>query len=167
MSWFDCGLTFSHFYLLTSNLLPNFLISVTHSVFNIMSSMKALNQIDGSEMWKKVGFKPSEKVLVSLRGVYNLPFNLDDPVERTRFRKRRGKRSYQLTTVFFDRSTAGNFNLKCHQSIPRQPQPSQSWDNVCSPPAPSLGLWSRNLLANVAFVGCWSMQQLGSGQWMD
>ena len=45
-----------------------------------MSSMKALNQIDGSELWKKVGFKPSEKVLVSLRGVYNLPFNLDDPV---------------------------------------------------------------------------------------
>ena len=80
MSWFDCGLTFSHFYLLTSNLLPNFLISVTHSVFNIMSSMKALNQIDGSELWKKVGFKPSEKVLVALRGVYNLPFNLDDPV---------------------------------------------------------------------------------------
>ena len=80
MSWFDSGLTFSHFYLLTSNLLPNFLISVTHSVFNIMSSMKALNQIDGSELWKKVGFKPSEKVLVSLRGVYNLPFNLDDPV---------------------------------------------------------------------------------------
>ena len=46
-----------------------------------MSSMKALNQIDGSELWKKVGFKPSEKVLVSLRGVYNLPFNLDDPVD--------------------------------------------------------------------------------------
>ena len=45
-----------------------------------MSSMKALDQIDGSELWKKVGFKPSEKVLVSLRGVYNLPFNLDDPV---------------------------------------------------------------------------------------
>ena len=45
-----------------------------------MSSVIALNQIDGSELWKKVGFKPSEKVLVSLRGVYNLPFNLDDPV---------------------------------------------------------------------------------------
>ena len=28
-----------------------------------------------------MGFKPSEKVLVALRGVYNLPFNLDDPVE--------------------------------------------------------------------------------------
>ena len=28
----------------------------------------------------EVGFKPSEKDLVSLRGVYNLPFNLDDPV---------------------------------------------------------------------------------------
>ena len=46
-----------------------------------MSSVIALNQIDGSELWKKVGFKPSEKVLVSLRGVYNLPFNLDDPVD--------------------------------------------------------------------------------------
>ena len=80
MSWFDCGLTFSHFYLLTSNLLPKFLISVTHSVFNIMSSVIPLNQIDESELWKKVGFKPSEKVLVALRGVYNLPFNLDDPV---------------------------------------------------------------------------------------
>ena len=27
-----------------------------------------------------MGFKPSEKVLVALRGVYNLPFYLDDPV---------------------------------------------------------------------------------------
>ena len=80
MAWFDCGLTFTHFYLVTSNLLPNFLIAVTHSVFNIMSSVIALNQIDGSELWKKVGFKHSEKVLVALRGVYNLPFNLDDPV---------------------------------------------------------------------------------------
>ena len=42
--------------------------------------MIALNQIDGSELWKKVGFKPSEKVFVALRGVYNLPFNLDDVV---------------------------------------------------------------------------------------
>ena len=45
-----------------------------------MSSVIPLNQIDGSELWKKVGFKHSEKVLVALRGVYNLPFNLDDPV---------------------------------------------------------------------------------------
>ena len=45
-----------------------------------MSSVIALNQIDGSELWKKVGFKHSEKVLVALRGVYYLPFNLDDPV---------------------------------------------------------------------------------------
>ena len=45
-----------------------------------MSSVIALNQIDGRELWKKVGFKHSEKVLVALRGVYNLPFNLDDPV---------------------------------------------------------------------------------------
>ena len=80
MSWFDCGLTFTPFYLLTSNLLPDFLIAVTHSFFNIMASVLLFNQIDGSELWKKVGFKPSEKVLVALRGVYNLPFNLDDPV---------------------------------------------------------------------------------------
>ena len=45
-----------------------------------MSSVIPLNQIDGSELWKKVGFKHLEKVLVALRGVYNLPFNLDDPV---------------------------------------------------------------------------------------
>ena len=49
-----------------------------------MSSVIALNQIDGSELWKKVGFKHSEKVLVALRGVYNLPFNLDDPVDAIR-----------------------------------------------------------------------------------
>ena len=76
MSWFDCGLTFTHFYLVTSNLFK----AVTHSVFNIMSSVIPLNQIDESELWKKVGFKPSEKVFVALRAVYNLPFNLDDPV---------------------------------------------------------------------------------------
>ena len=35
---FGCGLTFMHFYLAASNLLPNFLIIVTHSIFNIMSS---------------------------------------------------------------------------------------------------------------------------------
>ena len=58
MAWFDGGLTFTHFYLVTSNLLPNFLIVVTHSVFNIMSSVIALNQIDGSELQKNVGFKP-------------------------------------------------------------------------------------------------------------
>ena len=80
MSWFDCGLTFSHIYLLTSNFLPNFLIAVTHSVFKIMSSVIALNQIDGSELWKKVGFKHSEKVLVALRGVYNFTGSLDDPL---------------------------------------------------------------------------------------
>ena len=45
-----------------------------------MSSMKALNQIDGSELWKKVGFKHSEKVLVALRGVYNLTVYLNDPI---------------------------------------------------------------------------------------
>ena len=47
---FDFGLTFTHFYLVTSNLLPNFLIAVTHSVFHIMSSVIHLNQIVGSEL---------------------------------------------------------------------------------------------------------------------
>ena len=50
-----------------------------------MSSVIALNQIDGSELWKKVGFKHSEKVLVALRGVYNLPFNHDDPVQSVHY----------------------------------------------------------------------------------
>ena len=54
----NCGLTFTHFYLVTSDLLPNFLIAVTHSGFNIMSSVIALNQIDGRELQKKMGFKP-------------------------------------------------------------------------------------------------------------
>ena len=43
-----CGLTFTHFYLVTSNLLPNFLINVTHSFFHIMSSLIPLNQNVGS-----------------------------------------------------------------------------------------------------------------------
>ena len=46
-----------------------------------MSSVIPLNQIDGSKLWKKVGFKPSEKVLVALRGVYNYTGSLDDPVD--------------------------------------------------------------------------------------
>ena len=37
MSWFDCGLTFTHFYLVISNLLPNFFFTATHLVFNIMT----------------------------------------------------------------------------------------------------------------------------------
>ena len=54
---FDFGLTFSYFYLVTSNLLPNFLIAVSHSIFDIMSSVIPLNQIVGSELKKNVGFK--------------------------------------------------------------------------------------------------------------
>ena len=41
---FGCGLTFSHFYIVAGNLLPNFLIIVTHSIFNIMSSVIPLNK---------------------------------------------------------------------------------------------------------------------------
>ena len=39
-----CGLTFTHFYLVASNLIPNFIIIVTHSIFNIMSSVIPLNK---------------------------------------------------------------------------------------------------------------------------
>ena len=46
--WFGCGLTFTHFYLVISNLLPNFLITVNHSFFNIMSSVIPLHQNVGS-----------------------------------------------------------------------------------------------------------------------
>ena len=75
-----------------------------------MSSVIALNQIDGSELWKKVGFKHSEKVLVALRGVYNLPFNLDDPVylwykcllENDDIIMLKGSRSMQLDSVAED-----------------------------------------------------------------
>ena len=42
------GLTFTHLYLVTSNLLPNFIITVTHSFFNIMSSVIPLHQNVGS-----------------------------------------------------------------------------------------------------------------------
>ena len=80
-------LCWSHFYihvsifLVTSNLLPNFLIAATHSFFNIMSSVIALDQNVGSELKKKVGFKPSAKLLVALRGVYNFTRSDDDPVD--------------------------------------------------------------------------------------
>ena len=39
---FDFGLPFTHFYLVTSNLLPHFLIALTYSFFNIMSSVITL-----------------------------------------------------------------------------------------------------------------------------
>ena len=45
---FGCGLTFTHFYLVTSNLLLNFLIAVAHSFFNIMLSLTPLNKNGGS-----------------------------------------------------------------------------------------------------------------------
>ena len=45
---FGCSLTFTHLYLVISNLLPDFLITVTHSFFNIMSSVIPLNKNGGS-----------------------------------------------------------------------------------------------------------------------
>ena len=36
--WFEFGINFTHSYLVTSNLQPNFLMAVTHSFFNIMGS---------------------------------------------------------------------------------------------------------------------------------
>ena len=39
------GLTFTHFCLVTGNLLPNFLTTVIHSFFNIMSSVIPLDKM--------------------------------------------------------------------------------------------------------------------------
>ena len=44
--WSD--LTFTHFCLVNGNLLPNFLTTVTHSFFNIMSSVIPLDKNGGS-----------------------------------------------------------------------------------------------------------------------
>ena len=41
---FGCGLFLTHFYLEASNLLSNFLIIVTHLIFNIVSSVIPLNK---------------------------------------------------------------------------------------------------------------------------
>ena len=41
------GLTFTHFCLVTGNLLPNFLTTVNHSFFNIMSSVIPLDKNGG------------------------------------------------------------------------------------------------------------------------
>ena len=40
--------TFTHWCLVTGNLLPNFLTTVTHSFFNIMSSVIPLDKNGGS-----------------------------------------------------------------------------------------------------------------------
>ena len=45
-----------------------------------MLSVIALDNNVGSELYKKVGFKPSAKLLVALRGVYNFTRSDDDPV---------------------------------------------------------------------------------------
>jgi hypothetical protein len=55
-------------------------IAATHSFFNIMLSVIALDNNVGSELYKKVGFKPSAKLLVALRGVYNFTRSDDDPL---------------------------------------------------------------------------------------
>ena len=77
---FGCGLTFKHFYLVASNLLPKFLIIVTHSNFNIMSSVIPLNKNGGS------GEKNAQvKILIqhllrALRDVYKKTGIVDNPV---------------------------------------------------------------------------------------
>ena len=48
-AWQLISLIFTHFYLATSNLLPNFLMTVTHSFFKIMSSLIPWDQNGGSE----------------------------------------------------------------------------------------------------------------------
>ena len=61
--------------------LPNLLISVTHSFFNIMLSVIPLNKIVGIELQNKVVFKSKEKLLVALRGVNYFTGIKDDPVD--------------------------------------------------------------------------------------
>ena len=56
--WFDFGINFTHFYIVTSNLLPNFLMAVSHSFFNIMVSVIPQDQNVGSELPQQVKFKP-------------------------------------------------------------------------------------------------------------
>merc|ERR1712155_183678 len=46
--WCGCCLTFTHFCLVTGNLLPNFLTTVNHSFLNIMSSVIPLDENGGS-----------------------------------------------------------------------------------------------------------------------
>ena len=55
---FDFGINFTHFYIVTSNLLPNFLMAVSHSFFNIMVSVIPQDQNVGSELPQQVKFKP-------------------------------------------------------------------------------------------------------------
>ena len=56
--WFDFGNNFTHFYIVTSNLPPNFLKAVTHSFFNIMLSVILQDQNVGSELPKQLNFNP-------------------------------------------------------------------------------------------------------------
>ena len=51
--WFDFGINFSHFYIVSSNLLPNFLLAVTHSFFNIMLSVIPHTVLLNSDQEKK------------------------------------------------------------------------------------------------------------------
>ena len=77
---FDVGFNFTHFYLVTSNLLPNFLMAVTHSFFNIMVSVIPLDKNVGCELHKEVELKAYRKIYVALRAVYYFPFIKNNPV---------------------------------------------------------------------------------------
>ena len=74
------GLTFTHLYLVTSNLLPNFLITVTHSFFNIMSSLIPLDKNGGSREKNAQVKILIRHLLMALRGVYKKTGIVDDPV---------------------------------------------------------------------------------------
>ena len=54
--WFDFGINFTHFYIVTSNLLQNFLMVLTHTFFNIMLSVIPQDQNVGSELPQQVYF---------------------------------------------------------------------------------------------------------------
>ena len=55
---FDFGINFTHFYIVTSNLLPNFLMALTHSFFNILLSVTPLDPNVVTELPQQVNFKP-------------------------------------------------------------------------------------------------------------
>ena len=77
---FGCGLTFTHFCLVTGNLLPNFLTAVNHSFFNIMSSVIPLDKNGGSGEKDAQVKILIEHLLMALRGVYKKSGIVDNPV---------------------------------------------------------------------------------------
>merc|ERR1712079_799440 len=77
---FGCGLAFTHFYLVTSDLLFNFLVAVAHSFFNILSGLTPLDKGGGSGRRNAQVGVLIWHLLVALRGIYKNPGIVDNPV---------------------------------------------------------------------------------------